>query len=60
VSDKTVVRTTTVYLVDLDDVSGMNSVYATHVSERPPAGATVEISRLPSGALVEIEAIALA
>jgi 2-iminobutanoate/2-iminopropanoate deaminase len=51
---------TTVYLVDLDDFQGMNSVYAGHVGETPPARATIEISKLPSGALVEIEAIALA
>ena len=48
---------TTVFLVDLEDFQGMNEIYARHVGERPPARATVEISRLPSGALVEIEAI---
>jgi 2-iminobutanoate/2-iminopropanoate deaminase len=51
---------TTVFLQDLDDFPGMNSVYATHVGDRPPARATVEVARLPSGAKVEIEAIALA
>jgi 2-iminobutanoate/2-iminopropanoate deaminase len=51
---------TTVFLTNLDDFQGMNSVYARHVGETPPARATVEISRLPSGALVEIEAVALA
>jgi 2-iminobutanoate/2-iminopropanoate deaminase len=50
---------TTVYLQNLDDFQGMNSVYATHVGERPPARATIEVARLPSGALVEIDAIAL-
>jgi 2-iminobutanoate/2-iminopropanoate deaminase len=50
---------TTVYLQDLDDFQGMNSVYATHVGDQPPARATVEVARLPSGALVEIDAIAL-
>jgi 2-iminobutanoate/2-iminopropanoate deaminase len=49
---------TTVYLADLDDFGGMNEVYARHVGDRPPARATIEVSRLPSGALVEIEAIA--
>ncbi len=49
---------TTVFLVDLDDFAGMNEVYARHVGDRPPARATVEVSRLPSGALVEIEAVA--
>jgi 2-iminobutanoate/2-iminopropanoate deaminase len=51
---------TTVYLVDLDDFQGMNSVYAKHVGDSPPARATIEVSKLPSGVLVEIEAIALA
>ncbi|MDQ2982754.1 MAG: Rid family detoxifying hydrolase [Actinomycetota bacterium] len=49
---------TTVYLVDLGDFQGMNSVYARHVGDAPPARATIEVSALPSGALVEIEAIA--
>jgi 2-iminobutanoate/2-iminopropanoate deaminase len=51
---------TTVFLQNLDDFGGMNSVYATHVGENPPARSTVEVAKLPSGALVEIEAIALA
>jgi 2-iminobutanoate/2-iminopropanoate deaminase len=50
---------TTVFLQRLDDFQAMNSVYAKHVGEPPPARATVEVGRLPSGALVEIEAIAL-
>ena len=49
---------TTVFLADLDDFAGMNEVYARWVGDRPPARATVEVSRLPSGARVEIEAIA--
>lgn len=51
---------TTVFLVNLDDFQGMNSVYAKHVGDRPPARATIEVSKLPAGALVEIEAVALA
>lgn len=51
---------TTVFLQNLDDFQGMNSVYAQHVGESPPARSTVEVAKLPSGALVEIEAIALA
>lgn len=50
---------TTVFLQNLDDFQGMNSVYAQHVGETPPARSTVEVAKLPSGALVEIEAIAL-
>ena len=51
---------TTVFLQNLDDFPGMNSVYAKHVGDTPPARSTVEVARLPSGALVEIDAIALA
>ena len=49
---------TTVFLQNLDDFQGMNSVYARHVGDSPPARSTVEVAKLPSGALVEIEAIA--
>ena len=51
---------TTVFLQNLDDFQGMNSVYAQHVGANPPARSTVEVAKLPSGALVEIEAVALA
>jgi 2-iminobutanoate/2-iminopropanoate deaminase len=50
---------TTVFLANLDDFQGMNSVYAERVGAIPPARSTVEVAALPSGALVEIEAIAL-
>ena len=50
---------TTVFLQNLDDFQGMNSVYAQHVGDRPPARSTVEVAKFPSGALVEIEAVAL-
>ena len=49
---------TTVFLQNLDDFQGMNSVYAKHVGESPPARSTVEVAKLPTGGLVEIEAIA--
>jgi 2-iminobutanoate/2-iminopropanoate deaminase len=49
---------TTVFLQNLDDFQAMNSVYAQHVGENPPARSTVEVAKLPSGALVEIEAVA--
>jgi 2-iminobutanoate/2-iminopropanoate deaminase len=49
---------TTVFLQNLDDFPAMNSVYAAHVGDRPPARSTVEVAKLPSNALVEIEAIA--
>jgi 2-iminobutanoate/2-iminopropanoate deaminase len=50
---------TTVFLQNLGDFQGMNTVYTTHVGDRPPARSTVEVAQLPSGALVEIEAVAL-
>ena len=50
---------TTVFLQNLDDFQAMNSVYAQHVGDSPPARSTVEVAKLPSGALVEIEAVAL-
>ena len=50
---------TTVFLQNLDDFQGMNSVYATHVGDRPPARSTVEVARLPKDVLVEIDVIAL-
>ena len=49
---------TTVFLQNLDDFQGMNSVYSAHVGDRPPARSTVEVAKLPSGALVEIDAVA--
>jgi 2-iminobutanoate/2-iminopropanoate deaminase len=49
---------TTVFLADLDDFQGMNSVYGERVGPQPPARSTVEVAALPSGVLVEIEAIA--
>ncbi len=51
---------TTVFLADFDDFQAMNEVYGRRIGERPPARATVEVSKLPSGAKVEIEAIAVA
>ena len=51
---------TTVFLTDLGDFAGMNSVYSRHVGDAPPARSTVEVAALPQGMKVEIEAIALA
>jgi 2-iminobutanoate/2-iminopropanoate deaminase len=52
-----VVRTT-VFLVDMDDFSAMNAVYASYFSEPHPARSTVQVARLPRDARVEIDAIA--
>jgi 2-iminobutanoate/2-iminopropanoate deaminase len=53
----TVVKTT-VYLVNLEDFSAMNEVYASYFATSPPARATIQVSALPRSAQVEIDAIA--
>lgn len=50
---------TTVFLVDMDDFTAMNEVYARFFGENPPARATVQAARLPRDAKVEIEATAV-
>jgi 2-iminobutanoate/2-iminopropanoate deaminase len=52
------VVSTTVFLKDLNDFAKMNAVYGTYFREKPPARATVQVSRLPRDVLVEIAAIA--
>ncbi len=49
---------TTVFLVDMNDFTAMNEVYAVFFKDNPPARATVQAARLPRDAKVEIEAIA--
>jgi 2-iminobutanoate/2-iminopropanoate deaminase len=53
-----VVRTT-IYLVDLNDFSRVNEVYAGFFRAPYPARATVGVTALPRGAHVEIDAIAM-
>lgn len=54
------VVSTTVYLVNLTDFTGMNAAYATFFTNAPPARATIQVAGLPkAGALVEISAIAV-
>ena len=50
---------TTVFLLDMNDFSRMNAIYAEFFTENPPARSTVQVAALPKGAAVEIEAIAL-
>lgn len=50
----------TVFLIDMDDFSDMNEVYAEFFPEDPPARSTVAVDALPGGAEVEIECIAAA
>jgi 2-iminobutanoate/2-iminopropanoate deaminase len=49
---------TTIFLVDIDDFAAVNSVYARHVPDPPPARSTFAVAALPKGGRVEIEAIA--
>lgn len=48
---------TTIFLTDLNDFQAMNSAYATHFPEGPPARSTVQVAALPLGSNIEIEAI---
>ena len=48
----------TIYLLDMNDFSTVNEVYATFFSSNPPARATVAVAGLPKGARVEIDCIA--
>ncbi len=51
---------TTVFLVDMNDFSAMNAVYAQYFDEATaPARACVEVSRLPKDVRVEIDCIAV-
>jgi len=51
---------TTVFLIDMNEFSTMNAVYAEFFPAMPPARSTVQASALPLGGLVEIEVIAVA
>ncbi len=48
----------TVFLIDMNDFTAMNNVYAKHFHGLPPARSTVQVARLPKDARVEIEVIA--
>lgn len=50
---------TTCFLADINDFAAFNAVYATFMSDTPPARSTFQVAALPKGALVEIEAIAV-
>ena len=52
-----VVRTT-IYLASIDDFGAVNTVYARHMPDPPPARSTFAVGALPKGAQVEIDAIA--
>jgi 2-iminobutanoate/2-iminopropanoate deaminase len=48
-----------VYMVDLNDFSKMNAVYAEFFPEVKPARTTVQVAALPRGLLVEIDCVAV-
>jgi 2-iminobutanoate/2-iminopropanoate deaminase len=50
---------TTVFMSDLNDFDGMNTVYAKYVGTPPPTRATVQVARLPRDVRIEIDAIAM-
>ena len=50
---------TTVFLIDLDDFTSVNAVYATYFNVTEPARSTVQVASLPKGARIEIDAIAI-
>lgn len=50
---------TTCFLIDIDDFSAFNAVYARFMTDPPPARSTFAVAALPKGARVEIEAIAV-
>jgi 2-iminobutanoate/2-iminopropanoate deaminase len=49
---------TTVFLIDMNDFTAVNAVYAEHFGESKPARSTIAVAGLPKGARVEIDAIA--
>ncbi len=53
------VVSTQVFMKDLNEFPRMNAVYGTYFKEKPPARATVEVTRLPRDVKIEISAIAI-
>jgi 2-iminobutanoate/2-iminopropanoate deaminase len=49
---------TTCYLADLADFQTFNGIYASFLTDPPPARTTIQAAALPKGALVEVEAVA--
>ena len=52
------VAKTTIFLADIGDFAAVNAVYASVMTDPPPARSTVQVAALPKGAMVEIEVIA--
>lgn len=49
---------TTIFLIDMNDFSAVNAVYAKYFDSSKPARSTVAVAALPKGAIVEVDAIA--
>lgn len=49
---------TTIFLIDMNDFTSVNEVYAKYFDSTKPARSTVAVAALPKNARVEIEAIA--
>lgn len=49
----------TVFVLDLNDFTRLNEVYAMRFGNHKPARSTVQVARLPRDAKVEIELVAL-
>jgi 2-iminobutanoate/2-iminopropanoate deaminase len=49
---------TTLFLVDMNEFTTVNDVYARYFAKAKPARSTVAVAGLPRGARVEIDAIA--
>ncbi|HTU80602.1 MAG TPA: RidA family protein [Candidatus Acidoferrales bacterium] len=49
---------TTIFLVDVNDFTAVNAVYARYFGEAKPARSTVGVAALPKNARVEIDCIA--
>lgn len=52
------VLSVTLYLQDIDDLPGAETVYASFFPRSPPTRAVVRVDGLPKGSLVEISVIA--
>ncbi|MBD3329606.1 hypothetical protein GF357_03875 [Candidatus Dojkabacteria bacterium] len=48
----------TIYLIDINDYSEVNTVYAEFFGDHAPARAAVEVANLPKKAKIEVECIA--
>jgi 2-iminobutanoate/2-iminopropanoate deaminase len=50
---------TQIFIIDMNDYSTINKIYAMYFNEAPPARAVVQVGRLPKDALIEIMMVAV-